>query len=375
MQQNELALFAGVGGGILGTMLSGIRTVAAVEINEWGRRCMLQRQSDGLFEQFPIWDDVTTFDGRPWRGCVDIVSAGFPCQDVSTAGKREGIHGERSGLWFEACRVVREVRPRYVFIENTAGLLDRGMDAVLGSLASMGFDASWGVFSSCMFGAPHMRRRVFIVADAEGVKPGQLRRVECASEGKTPWHVCRSEDESGVARTLDGVANRDERCAAIGNGQDATVVQAAWQTLTGGFAAERRTSRGCGERRPIRTRGARNSRACFWLGGIVDTPETDQEIERQRFVEDYIESLTWTNSVSDETRAIVAGNLRTFWARVQGSNAELRNRYTEARQIAKRCTDAWYRDESEDGESAEDAMAELLSWVGYEELEDEILST
>ena len=103
---NELALFAGAGGGILAGHLLGWRTVCAVEIEDYPRRVLLQRQADGFLPRFPIWDDITTFDGKPWRGRVDVISGGFPCQDISAAGKGDGLDGERSGLWREMARVV-----------------------------------------------------------------------------------------------------------------------------------------------------------------------------------------------------------------------------------------------------------------------------
>ena len=97
---NELALFAGAGGGILGGKLLGWRTVCAVELDAYCRRVLLARQRDGCLSRFPIWDDVQTFDGKPWRGSVDVVSGGFPCTDISVAKqKAQGIEGEASGLW------------------------------------------------------------------------------------------------------------------------------------------------------------------------------------------------------------------------------------------------------------------------------------
>lgn len=122
---NELALFAGAGGGILGSRLLGWRTVCAVEFDRYARDVLLARQNDGCLDPFPIWDDVRTFDGRPWRGIVDVVSGGFPCQDISAAGAGAGIEGEKSGLWSEMARVIREVRPRYAFIENSPMLTSR----------------------------------------------------------------------------------------------------------------------------------------------------------------------------------------------------------------------------------------------------------
>ena len=161
---NELALFAGAGGGILGGQLLGWRTVCAVEIEPYPASVLMQRQNDGLLPNFPIWDDVCTFDGRPWRGIVDVVSGGFPCQDISAAGKGAGIDGERSGLWAEFARIICEIQPRYAFIENSPMLTLRGLDRVLCDLAQMGFNAKWGVVSAADVGAPHRRERIWIVA-------------------------------------------------------------------------------------------------------------------------------------------------------------------------------------------------------------------
>ena len=161
---NELALFAGAGGGILAGHLLGWRTVAAVEIEDYPRRVLLQRQADGFLPRFPIWDDICTFDGKPWRGKIDVVSGGFPCQDLSAAGKGKGLDGERSGLWREMARIICEVQPRYAFIENSPMLTVRGLDRVLCDLAQMGFDAQWGVVGAADVGAPHKRDRIWIVA-------------------------------------------------------------------------------------------------------------------------------------------------------------------------------------------------------------------
>ena len=165
---NELALFAGAGGGILGGHLLGWRTVCAVEWEPYPASVLCARQNDGLLPPFPIWDDVQTFDGKPWRGIVDIVSGGFPCTDISAAGKGAGIDGEASGMWREMARIIHEVRPKYVFVENSPMLTSRGLGRVLGDLASMGFDAKWGVLGAADVGAPHQRDRIWIVAQWRG---------------------------------------------------------------------------------------------------------------------------------------------------------------------------------------------------------------
>jgi len=231
---NELALFAGAGGGILGGKLLGWRTVCAVEWEPYARAVLAQRQNDGVFERFPIWDDVRTFDGKPWRGIVDVVSGGFPCQDISAVGKGAGIEGERSGLWKEMARVVCEVRPRFVFVENSPMLLTRGMGTVLRDLAEMGFDARWGVLGAGHIGAPHARERVWILAYTKSERTGlderRIRRLYsegCMEERRRAWP-----SDAGILRVADGVAHRTHRIKAAGNGQVPRVAAAAWRILT-----------------------------------------------------------------------------------------------------------------------------------------------
>ena len=162
---NELALFAGAGGGILGGGLLGWRTVCAVERDAYAAQILAQRQNDGILETFPIWSDVCSFDGTRWRGIVDVVSGGFPCQDISAAGKGAGIEGERSGMWKEMARIIGEIQPRYAFVENSPMLTTRGLGTVLADLAEMGFNAEWGVLSAADVGANHERERIWILAE------------------------------------------------------------------------------------------------------------------------------------------------------------------------------------------------------------------
>ncbi len=182
---NELALFAGAGGGILGGQLLGWKTVCAVEVDAFCARRLMQRQNEGHLSPFPIWDDVCTFDGHPWRGIVDVVSGGFPCQDISVAGGGAGLEGERSGLWVEMARIIDEVRPRFVFVENSPALTFRGLDRVLGDLASMGYDAEWGVLGASDVGAQHKRARIWILAHAELRRVSIGRRTEDVGKKST----------------------------------------------------------------------------------------------------------------------------------------------------------------------------------------------
>ncbi|QQN20133.1 DNA cytosine methyltransferase [Pseudomonas cannabina] len=185
---NELALFAGAGGGVLGGHLLGWRTVCAVERDAYAAQVLAQRQNDGALPAFPIWSDVCSFDGKPWRGLVDVVSGGFPCQDISAAGNGTGIDGARSGLWSEMARIIGEVRPAVVYVENSPLLVGRGLAVVLGDLAEMGYDAQWCIVSASDVGAPHQRDRCWIVAHDNRVRESQSAGKQ--QEGRLGLEQC-----------------------------------------------------------------------------------------------------------------------------------------------------------------------------------------
>jgi len=245
---NELALFAGAGGGILGGHLLGWRTVCAVEWEAYPASVLLARQNDGILPPFPIWDDVQTFDGKPWRGIVDVVSGGFPCQDISIAGTGDGLDGERSGMWKEMARIISEVRPKYAFIENSPMLTIRGLESVLADLAKMGFDAEWGVLSAADVGANHLRERIWIVAQRNMAHPSSKRlqghgNKRSTIKGQSQTNIARSclnnrsaawwQSEPNIQRVVDGMAARVDRLKAIGNGQVPQVAATAWNVLKG----------------------------------------------------------------------------------------------------------------------------------------------
>jgi len=248
---NELALFAGAGGGVLGGLLHGWRTVAAVEIEDYPRRVLLQRQADGILPKFPIWDDVCTFDGKPWRGRVDVISGGFPCQDISLAGnvlgERKGLDGNRSGLWSEMSRIIGEVRPRYVFVENSPALTLRGLGRVLGDLATLGFSCEWGVLGANDAGAPHRRDRIWILAHANEERRNQGTNNAGKKRPETGRNIAgkRSETQANnsspgwwkseprVVRMANGIPNGVDRLAALGNAQVPGVVKIALEVLGG----------------------------------------------------------------------------------------------------------------------------------------------
>ena len=234
---NELALFAGAGGGILGGHLLGWRTVCAVEWEPYPASVLCARQNDGLLPPFPIWDDVQTFDGHPWRGIVDVVSGGFPCQDISVAGNGDGLDGERSGMWREMARIIGEVRPRFAFVENSPMLVTRGLERVLADLTAMGYDSRWGVISAADIGANHRRERIWIYACLGNTKSARFPTCLTGQGQRQSWGTGIGsaqwwETEPNVDRVADGVAARVDRLKAIGNGQVPLCAATAWRVLT-----------------------------------------------------------------------------------------------------------------------------------------------
>jgi DNA (cytosine-5)-methyltransferase 1 len=163
-----LDLFSGIGGFSLGLERSGgFETVAFCEIEDFPRRVLAKH-----WPKVPCYHDIRelTADRLAADGiAVDAICGGFPCQDISNAGKQAGIEGERSGLWSEYARLIGELRPRVVFVENVSALLGRGLDRVLGDLAALGYDAWWDCIPASALGAPHQRDRFWLVAYPSGV--------------------------------------------------------------------------------------------------------------------------------------------------------------------------------------------------------------
>lgn len=219
------SLFAGIGGLDLGLERAGMRCAWQVELDDYATRVLTKHWPD-----VPRFRDVRSV-GVHNLPTVDCVCGGFPCQDIADPGKRVGITGTRSGLWAEFARIIRELRPRFVIVENVAALLDRGIDTVLGDLAAGGYDAEWSVLSSCAMGAPHTRERVFIVAYANSehgqarlgsVKNGTasvLTRYNSPSAGD--WLSAASRFPRGVA----GIPNRMKRTQRLGNAVDPRVAE------------------------------------------------------------------------------------------------------------------------------------------------------
>jgi DNA (cytosine-5)-methyltransferase 1 len=250
-----LSLFAGYGGLDLAThaAVRDARTVCYVEREAFCVAILAARMEAGDLDAAPVWGDVSTFDGRPWRGAVDLVVGGFPCQDISPAGTGAGIDGERSGLWREYARIVREVRPSYVFVENSAALAVRGLDRVLSDLAALGMDAEWDVWRASDVGAPHERARMFILArlpDAERLElrdeperdQRQGRYVQAAKRGYAITGDDGSQgdvpDAARDAQLSRRAAREDLRGAALDRAKPADANNCRGESGSGRFTEE-----------------------------------------------------------------------------------------------------------------------------------------
>jgi DNA (cytosine-5)-methyltransferase 1 len=269
-----LDLFSGIGGFSLGLeRTGGFKTVAFCEIDPFARRVLAKH-----WPEVPCYDDVRTLDAARLDadgiGRVDVICGGFPCQDISVAGKGAGLEGERSGLWSEIRRLAGELRPRFVLVENVSALLGRGLDRVLGDLAEIGFDAEWHCIPASAVGAPHRRDRIWIVADADsqrelqqkGRKLNQRRRPgygsafvadtdagdehgrrsnvqmgwgrfasQVADDGFTGGAQWRS--EPNVGRVAHGIPNRVDRLGALGNAVVPQIPELIGRAILAGEAA------------------------------------------------------------------------------------------------------------------------------------------
>lgn len=207
-----LSLFAGIGGLDLGLERAGMQVVAQAEIDPHACKVLQKHWPD-----VPNLGDVTTID---WReaglGRIDVICGGFPCQDISIAGSGAGLEGEHSGLWTEFARAIRDIRPRYVIVENSPALPVRGLGSVVGDLALLGYDAEWDCIPAAAVAARHLRARTWIVAYPAGNGNGLAQETVQAG-----WPRALDSDwwatEPDVVRVADGLPDRVDRLRCLGN--------------------------------------------------------------------------------------------------------------------------------------------------------------
>jgi DNA (cytosine-5)-methyltransferase 1 len=269
-----LSLFAGIGGFDLGLeRTGGFKTVAFCEIEPFAVRVLNKH-----WPEVPVYGDVRelTADKLAADGiAVDVISGGFPCQDISIAGRAAGLSGERSGLWSEIVRLARDLRPKLLFLENVSALLGRGLGDVLGDLASLGYDAEWHCIPASAVGAPHRRDRIWIIAypnaDSAGLErwtcPSLSERASERLAGPTGpsladacvrrhwiqaqqipagrhgsvygnwWHV-----EPDVGRVANGIPSRVDRLRCLGNAVVPQIPELIGRAILAAIEAERQAA-------------------------------------------------------------------------------------------------------------------------------------
>lgn len=258
---NGLDLFSGIGGISL-ALEEWVRPVIYCESDPYCQGVLLSRMRSGNLSRAPIWDDVRTLKAELLPGDIGIIYAGFPCQDISVAGTGRGLEGERSGLFFEIVRLVNEIRPEFVFLENVAAITIRGMERCLSELVALGYDCRWTILSAAAVGAPHVRERWWMLAHineagrrelhegepqrqqggeskvADDASP-RLQRAEWqgldrergpdGSSGCDNWWAT----EPSVVRVVHGLPFRRDRIKGLGNSVVPQCAKEAFKILMG----------------------------------------------------------------------------------------------------------------------------------------------
>lgn len=198
--------------------------------------------ADGRLDRAPIWDDVTSLRGSMLPS-IDIIFGGFPCQDISIAGRGAGLAGERSGLFFEVIRLTRDIRPRFVFLENVPAIHHRGLERVLMEFTAIGYDCRWTIISAGELGAPHLRERWWLLAYSNSQRL-QISRAESSEESKgkqrprnaterTLQRQVWAQSASDICRVDDGIRPKTHRLRCLGNAVVPLQAREAFKQLAG----------------------------------------------------------------------------------------------------------------------------------------------
>lgn len=265
---NGLDLFSGIGG-ITKALESWVKPIAYCERDRYAQAVLLSRMGSNDITTAPIWDDVRTLHG--WMlPRVDIIYGGFPCQDISVAGNGKGLAGERSGLFFEIMRLAKEIKPKFIFLENVPAIRKRGLSTVIGELTQAGYDCRYGFLSAYDVGAPHLRERWFLLAHTNSERIGENTGTVFREQNTRheTWrngiiHRCSDVDnsvcgryespkeevlsrrdsaidaswwetESSVGRVVNELPNRVDRIKCLGNAVVPKQVKEAFERLMTG---------------------------------------------------------------------------------------------------------------------------------------------
>ena len=268
---NGLDLFSGIGG--LSIALSEwVRPIAYCEIDPYCQGVLLSRMASGLLREAPLWDDIRNLAIRQsnYAKLIDILYGGFPCQDISVAGRGKGLAGERSGLFFQIVRLAKEIKPAFIFLENVPAIRTRGLDRVIQELTQVGYDCRWTMLSAADIGANHKRQRWFLLAHAKCTQRGPVSEKRDEPNGDdSRWQEATSgigkrcenvsdaarqlphgsgaegngrpkpsdsdwwEVEPNVGRVVDGIPNRVDRLKCLGNAVVPLQAKTAFKELMG----------------------------------------------------------------------------------------------------------------------------------------------
>ena len=242
-ETRTMHLFAGHGGGLLADLILGHTPVVAVEWDGYACQVLRERAADGWFPGLRVHEgDVSLFNPSEYTGKVDCIHAGFPCQDISTAGKQAGVHeGTRSGLYREVLRIAGVVRPKQLFLENVSAILSNGLGTVLGDLAALGYDCRWLCIRASDVGAPHHRDRWFALANSTGDgdrrDSRELSRTDEPQASKRqekricqPVNASEGRVQTNVADIDSAQRQRDKRAKRI-NQKHTNASSASWWSI------------------------------------------------------------------------------------------------------------------------------------------------
>jgi len=243
---NGMDLFSGIGG-MSAALSEWVRPVAYCEIDSYCQAVLLSRMGDSSILPAPIWPDIRSFPAKSFpQGYVDIIYGGFPCQDVSIAGSKKGLDGERSTLIFDMLRVANEIRPQFIFIENVPQIINLGACEIIKEINKMGMDCRWACLSAASCGAPHKRDRWFLLAynnSKSSSKTYQASKLEpqignawlrySGLIGRAGPLSYWQEVQRPVFGMDDGVPNELDRAKALGNSVVSMQAKKAFKILMG----------------------------------------------------------------------------------------------------------------------------------------------
>ena len=229
---NGLDLFSGIGG-ITRALSDYVLPIAYCEKDEYARAVLFSRMHSGELPIAPIWDDVNTLKATDLRDPVDIIYGGFPCQDISVAGLRKGLAGERSGLYWNIPRLAKETHAAWIFLENVPGIRTKGLLTVVRSLAGLGYDCRWTCVSAAEVNAPQIRKRWFLLAHAKSERLQRHGSIGIEKKNAKLSLSCWWSVESDVGRVAHGVPFRLDRIKGLGNAVVPAQAKEAFERLMG----------------------------------------------------------------------------------------------------------------------------------------------